>query len=67
MRGLAVVAGISALCLVCFGLGIWAGVLLADLRKRTEFCNDTSSPLYIHDNAARAQSCDTPRSSSEIQ
>ena len=63
---IAAVTGISVLCLAFFVLGVWAGALIGDFSKRIAFCSDTSSSDYIRDDAARAQSCDHPRSWPEI-
>lgn len=63
----ATVTRTSALCLVVFGLGVYAGALIGDFSKRMEFCNDTSSSRYILDDKARVQSCNHPRSATEIE
>jgi hypothetical protein len=61
------ITGLSLASVTFFVLGIVVGVFIGSINERINFCDDNSAPRYIQDDAARAQSCDHPRSSSEIE
>ena len=59
--GSPLVAATSLFCIASFVLGTVIGFLIGDFNTRIDFCDDTSAPRYITNDAARAQSCAAAR------